>query len=385
MDPPSLLWRKAAALGSLWASAEIVLGSFLHNARIPFGGHLLTALGIMLMTGGRRLWPEPGLLWRSALVCAAMKSISPSAFIIGPMLAISIEGFLMEAALRVLGEGAVGCLTGGVIAMIWTFLQPFLRQFLFYGPDAALLYAQGWRQIAQWSGFAGASLWTPALSLLAANAVLGAAAAAAGMRLGRWERENGEPRKETKPSALPPPVGGSPAPASRFPSPEQGGRPPFLTILHVALVILAMAATQRLPMPWLLLGTGLYTGWGLSRQTLVFKRLRRPGLWAGIVGAALLAGLILGKPSLGLRMGLRALLLTVGFACVSEELRHSALIGLLERHGGALFIDTVRRAFRTFPGLLSSLPTGREMARRPMNSLRRMLAQAPALLDDLDR
>ncbi len=337
----------------------------------------------MLMTGGRRLWPAPGLLWRSALVCAAMKSISPSAFIIGPMLAITIEGFILEAALRAFGNGVAGCLTGGALAMNWTFLQPFLRQLLFYGPDAALLYARGWRKIADWSGFAGASLWTPALALLAANAVLGAAAATAGMRLGKQEDAVGimpmpRPLADRLDSSAEEVVG-------RRHDPSLNDHAPFLLVLHLGLIILAVFATRRLALPWLILGAAIYAGWGLSRKTLVLKRLRRPGIWAGILAAALLAGLLLGRPALGLRMGLRALLLTVGFACVSEELRHSALVVFLERHGGALFADTVRRAFKTFPGLLSSLPPGREIARRPVSSLRRMLAQAPALLDALDR
>lgn len=379
MDPQALLWKKAAALGSLWASAEIILGSFLHNVHMPLGGHLLTALGIMLLIGGRRLWPEPGLLWRASLVCAAMKSISPSAFIIGPMIAISIEGFLLEAALRLLGPGAAGCLTGGALAMVWTFLQPFLRQLLFYGSGAALLYISGWRQFAAWAGVSPDDwrLWAGAA--LAFNAVLGAAAAAAGIAVAGGKR--------TTPSLFPSskPTGISAAPPPSASHPPLSNRSSVFLIFHAGLVILAIVATRKLPLPWLLLLTGLYAGWGLARRAPVFQRLRRPGLWAGLLGTAVLAGLILGRPLLGLRMGLRALILTVGFACVSEELRHSALVELLERHGGALFADTVRRAFKTFPALLSSLPPGREIVRRPLSSLRRMLDQAPALLDALDR
>jgi len=35
------IWLKAAMLGSLWASIEIILGSFLHNLHIPFSGTFL--------------------------------------------------------------------------------------------------------------------------------------------------------------------------------------------------------------------------------------------------------------------------------------------------------------------------------------------------------
>src|SRR3989442_1296418 len=93
----AMLWRKAAVLGSLWACFEIVLGSFLHNAQFPMSGDILTGIGVALLVAGHRLWPERGLLWRAGLVCAAMKSVSPSAFILSPMIAISIEGLLLEA------------------------------------------------------------------------------------------------------------------------------------------------------------------------------------------------------------------------------------------------------------------------------------------------
>ncbi|MBT4360216.1 MAG: hypothetical protein HOB84_10845, partial [Candidatus Marinimicrobia bacterium] len=72
------IWLKAAMLGSLWASIEIILGSFLHNLHIPFSGTFLASVGLILMINGYKLWPVKGLFWRTALVTAAMKSISPS-------------------------------------------------------------------------------------------------------------------------------------------------------------------------------------------------------------------------------------------------------------------------------------------------------------------
>ena len=86
------VWRRAAIYGSLWAASEIVVGSFLHNLRIPFAGSLLAAFGVLVMTAGHRAHPERGLIWRSAVVCALMKSISPSAVILGPMVGIAMEG-----------------------------------------------------------------------------------------------------------------------------------------------------------------------------------------------------------------------------------------------------------------------------------------------------
>jgi hypothetical protein len=114
-------WLQAAALGSLWATSEIVLGSFLHNLKVPFRGHALTAIAVLLLSGAQRRWGGRGVVWRAGLVAAVMKSASPSAVLLGPMLAISMEGFAFEAGLTIGRGGLLGCVIGGVLAMSWTF------------------------------------------------------------------------------------------------------------------------------------------------------------------------------------------------------------------------------------------------------------------------
>ena len=78
-SPPAsadLRWREAAVLGSLWAASEIVLGSFLHNLKVPLRGHIMTAIGVILLVAGHRRWPQRGLIWRAGLIAAAMLYIS---------------------------------------------------------------------------------------------------------------------------------------------------------------------------------------------------------------------------------------------------------------------------------------------------------------------
>jgi len=41
-------WIKAAVLGTVWAASEIVLGSFLHNIRMPFSGNVLVGIAMVL-------------------------------------------------------------------------------------------------------------------------------------------------------------------------------------------------------------------------------------------------------------------------------------------------------------------------------------------------
>lgn len=127
------VWLKAAVLGSLWAASEIVLGSFLHNLKIPFRSNILTAIGIVLLIAAAQQWRDKGLFWRSGLVCAIMKSVSPSAVIFGPMIAIFMEALLMEISIRIFRRTIFGFLLAGALAMSWNFIHFLVNKFIFYG------------------------------------------------------------------------------------------------------------------------------------------------------------------------------------------------------------------------------------------------------------
>ena len=148
-------WLKAAVLGSIWASSEIVLGSFLHNLGVPFCGYLLTAIAICLMVAGHRLWPERGILWRAGLICAVMKAVSPSAVILGPMTAIFMEGLMLEAGTVLLGRNPAGYMLGGGLAMSWGLIQKVVKLIVLYGVDMYQLYVNLYAWMVKQFGLSG--------------------------------------------------------------------------------------------------------------------------------------------------------------------------------------------------------------------------------------
>ena len=104
-------WLKASVAGSMWAASEIVIGSFMHNLRLPFSGSILTAIGIIILISLNLQWKEKGLFWRAGVVCATMKTLSPSAVIFGPIIAILTEALLIEISrLELSGNGWAPCL-----------------------------------------------------------------------------------------------------------------------------------------------------------------------------------------------------------------------------------------------------------------------------------
>ena len=133
-------WIKSSIIGTVWASSEIVIGSFLHNLKIPFSGSILTAIAIIILVSVSFVWKEKGIFWRAGLICALMKTMSPSAVIFGPMIAIFAEAVLLEVSVRIFGQTYFGFIIGSVLAVSWTFAQKIINFLIFYGFNIVELY-----------------------------------------------------------------------------------------------------------------------------------------------------------------------------------------------------------------------------------------------------
>src|SRR5664279_2132583 len=133
--PLSQKWLKAAVIGSIWASIEIILGSFLHNLKIPLSGMILSFISVWLLISFLQVWKENGLIMRAGIICALMKSISPSALILGPMIGIFTEAILIELFILMLGKNLIGYMIGGAFAVLATLIQKLVSLLILYGFD----------------------------------------------------------------------------------------------------------------------------------------------------------------------------------------------------------------------------------------------------------
>lgn len=115
--PLSEKWMKASVVGSLWAVVEIILGSLLHNLKIPLAGSILSCFTVFLLVAFFQLWNLPGMIVRAGLICALMKSLSPGAIILGPMIGILTEALILEAVIFGLGKNIVAYAVGGALAV----------------------------------------------------------------------------------------------------------------------------------------------------------------------------------------------------------------------------------------------------------------------------
>ncbi len=385
-DRVSAVWSRAAVYGSLWAASEIVVGSFLHNLRIPFAGSLLAAFGVLVMTAGHRARPERGLIWRSALICALMKSISPSAVILGPMIGIAMEGALLEVCVRLTGGSAAGYLVGGALAVSWALVQRALNALISFGPDVVRLYVEAYAYAARVIGVSRFGPFDLVVVLFAAECVIGAGAAALGLRAASHPAR---PAVGALASDAPN-DSRAPGPAAAGPT-EAGGdwSLPRLAAASAGLVA-GMAVLTLMPL-WA--GMAYVTGYAaavLRAYPRAASRIRRPSIWIELSAVMLLAGLLLGGArggtagmTEGLRAGstmvLRAMLVLFGFTAVSVELRNPLILSYVERRRLRGLSDALGVAFSTLPAFTATLVRPGARWRRPGRLAAELIAQADAL------
>jgi nucleoside-triphosphatase THEP1 len=373
-------WLRAAALGSLWATSEIVLGSFLHNLKVPFRGHALTAIAIVLLAGAQRRWGGRGVVWRAGLVAAAMKSASPSAVLLGPMLAIGMEGFAFEAGLALGRGGLLGCVLGGVLAMSWTFLHLLLSLLLSYGANLVEVYRQLVGSAVEQLGPLPFGAVGPLAALALVNMTVGVAAALTGWRAGGG-------------GARPAPVRPGQALPARPARPRAAVRPslPLLALLLAALP-LGLVALSRAPLAAAAAGTAAFLAAAALRYRASLRRLLRPGFWVGVLGITLTATLVMTLGAHGARtaalavgaaMTLRAMFVAACFAAIDVELAHPGLRAWLGRHGAGALLGATEAAFATLPEVIASVPPARELVRSPGAAIGSMLPRLDALVERL--
>lgn len=179
------VWLKSSIIGTVWASSEIVLGSFLHNLKVPFSGSILTAIAILILVSVSYVWKEKGIFLRAGLICALMKTMSPSAVIFGPMIAIFTESLLLEISVRMLGKNFVGFVLGSVLAVAWSFIQKIINYLIFYGFDIVELYKNIMKLTEKQLNLKFDTLWIPILILLSAYVFIGLVSAIIGIKTGK--------------------------------------------------------------------------------------------------------------------------------------------------------------------------------------------------------
>ncbi len=370
-------WLKASVLGTTWAASEIVLGSFLHNLRVPFSGNILTAIGIIILISASYRWKEVGLFWRAGLICAIMKSLSPSAVIFGPMIGIFSEALLLEFGTRLLGRNLLGFMIGATLAMTWVLFQRIANFLIFYGADIVQVY-MGLMKMAEKQLSMNVDLvWLPVVILVVVHVIFGVLAAILGIRTGRLVQSGhkvfleaqGEDNVIKKSGSLP----------FNYAIEWLG--------LNVLLMIVGFLTINFLSFYWWVPTIGLIVTLWASRYKSALRQLTKPKFWIFFVIITMLSALVFssfqeGSDAIeagllsGIQMNFRAILVIIGFAVIGKELYNPVVKSFFKGSRFSQLHLALELSFESIPNVLSRLPSAKEFFRRPVSVVYLLLSHA---------
>lgn len=379
------VWLKASILGATWAASEIILGSFLHNLRIPFNGNILTAIGFILLIAASYQWKDKGLFWRSGLICALMKTMSPSAVIFGPMIAIFIESLLLEISVRLLGRNVLGFIVGTSLAMSWILFQKIVNFIIFYGYDIVEIYTE-------LIGFAARQLrtdfdltWTPVLILLLVYVLFGLLAVFTGIKIGRSLQDKNVDKTETPGQYV-----------FDF-LPKQNRHFPYSIswlLYDFGILVLMLFLINMSPLYiWIPATIGVVTIWVLRYQRGL-RQLSKPSFWIGFALITMLTSFVITGLNhetdqwlqgliTGLKMNFRAAVVIVGFAVLGTELYNPKIRHFFARTSFRQLPLALELAFESLPMVIRYLPEVKTFFTRPGEVIRRLLWLAGKRFDEL--
>jgi hypothetical protein len=125
--------------GATLSLIEVGLGSLLHAFKVPFSGILLSLnQGFILCRAAILSREIPQNLWTTysiSNVAAVLKSLSPAGKKLGPMLSLSMQGLLFNIGILLFGTNPIGLCIGMALLSVWTFLQPLVTYYLFFGKE----------------------------------------------------------------------------------------------------------------------------------------------------------------------------------------------------------------------------------------------------------
>lgn len=378
----SEVWLKASVLGATWAASEIILGSFLHNLHVPFKGNVLTAIGIILLIAASYRWKDRGLFWRSGLVCAMMKAMSPSAVIFGPMVAIFMEALLFEGSVRLLGRNIIGFIAGASLAMSWVLFQKLANLLIYYGSNIIEIYSGVLRFIEKQLHITTELFWQPLLLLLSFYLLFGAVTALIGVKIGREisspSGSNNDISTKADDAGLP----------ERFKGPQHTFNHSIVWLIasFAALVgLLTLISVSRMAV-WLPSSVIVIIIW-VMRYKKAMRQLSRPRFWITFAFITLLAAitityisgsknaLIIGLLT-GLEMNIRAAVVIIGFSALGTELYNPRLKNSIQNKGYHSVAGALELAFEALPDVFSHLPDARTFFTKPARVVKLLLSLA---------
>lgn len=381
-------WIKASIVGTIWAASEIVLGSFLHNIKVPFSGNVLTAIGIIILISINYKWHERGLFWRAGLICAVMKTLSPSAIIFGPMIAIFAEALLLELFVRLLGRTFAGYILGAMFAMSWNLFQKIANYIIFYGEDIIEVYSNLLKLAQKQLNIQTDIVWLPIIVLLIIYALFGIFAAIIGIRIGR--------KLLNHPTSDLPDINNKQIAKIPGNSGDVFNYSITWLLIDFVLIIFSFVLLNYTPwIVWSLAITAIVMIWSL-RYKRAFRQLSKPKFWIFFVLITIITAFAFTKAQpgenllregllAGFQMNFRAAIIIVGFAVLGTELYNPRIRNFFQKTSIKNFPLALELSVESLPLFIAYIPDFKSLIRNPVSVFYHVILQADRRMSEITK
>jgi nucleoside-triphosphatase THEP1 len=357
--PLSQIWLKASVVGSIWASIEIILGSFLHNLKIPLSGLILSFIGVFILIAFLQVWKENGLIWRAGIICALMKSVSPSALILGPMIGIFTEAILIELFIFVFGKNLIGYLTGGAFAVLSTILHKLVSLLILYGFNFIKILSDLYKYAVKQIDLEQLSPVNLLVVITAIYILIGMAGSVVGYLTGK------KYLKSKKLGDRLPEIKLQPNNQLFSQASQQNYSVLFMLINLFSIAGILYLMNSDFFIATIIISI-LYIGFCIINYKNSLMRLNKISFWISFIVITFAAAFLWNGFShgaffsldgliIGLKMNARAIILVIGFASISVELNNPLIKSILYQRGFANLYQSLSLAFSALPFFLSNL------------------------------
>jgi hypothetical protein len=377
------IWVRASVVGSLWASVEIITGSFFHNLQLPFAGTLLAVFSVVFVIAIYQIWPYNGLIWRAGIICALMKSISPSAVIIGPMTGIFLEAILIETSILIFRNNLLAYLIAGILAVLSALLHKILTLLIIYGWDAVDLLSNVFRFIMKQLKFNQVNPITAVWIISITYALLGIFAALTGYWIGKKALQEKTEQTDLEKFNF--------SKAETFFKKNQNQEYSVsLLIFNIVAVLLTLYLINIWGLITGVIVASLYFAFVQIRYKHIIKRLYKAALWFQLITLIILASLFYVEDghiayfsieglSAGIEMAVRAIVVILGFSALSIELRNPLVEAVLSKRGAANLYPALGMAFSALPAIISDITKPSKLLKKPFKTIVDVIIYTDAL------
>lgn len=369
-------WVKASIIGTIWAASEIVLGSFLHNLKVPFSGNVLTAIGIIILISVSYIWTDRGLFWRAGLICAIMKTMSPSAVIFGPMIAIFSEAVLLEISTRLFGKTILGFFLGAMLAMSWNLFHRIMNYIIFYGLNIIQLYTDLVKYAQKQLNIHFDIVWLPIIILLVIYCIAGILSAIIGIKVGRkiqkqpaeYEKINEVRKTYSNEKRL-----------------EFNYSLNWLFV-NIFLIVGSLFFLNYSSILWIPSIIIIIIVWSF-RYKRALRQLSKPKFWIFFVIITMVTAFVFTKLQtdsigfgqgllIGIQMNFRATIVIVGFSVLGTELYNPKIRQYFLGTSFKQLPLALELSFESLPSMIANIPELKVILKNPVSVIYQIISQA---------